>query len=119
MLQTTDHKALLPDNISGEAVRKHFQRSINDRPGTFCAYWKLDSKPEPLEWLLDVVRALDPKKRIQLEFEYDPDFPQALCFATGFQDPDAVHIIKVLDVKQDDKTGERKITWVQDHEKRR
>ena len=66
------------DKMSQEAVLEHYGYKDTEEPHVAMGFWTKESVPEHIKNLSDgLLSALDFNKKIQVIFEYDPDFPRA------------------------------------------
>ncbi len=68
-----------------KAVCRHFGHNPKIELTAFTGCWKKEDAPE---WFKEIENILDWNKKIQVIFEYDPDFPRIFLSIKGtkFQD---------------------------------
>jgi hypothetical protein len=80
-------KQLWHDGMSREEVLEHYGYGDTKEPHVAMGFWKKDSVPERIKSLPDgLLSAIDLNKKVQIIFEYDPDFPRAFLRIKGTKD---------------------------------
>lgn len=80
-------KKLWHDGMSREAVLKHYGYEDTMEPHVAMGFWTKESVPERIGKLSEsLLSALDFNKKVQVIFEYDPDFPRAYLRIKGTKD---------------------------------
>ncbi len=83
-------KQLWHDGMCREAVLEHYGYEDTKEPHVAMGFWTKDSVPERIKNLSDgILSAIDLKKKVQVIFEYDPDFPRAFLRIKGTKDVNA------------------------------
>ena len=84
-MQTT--KKVWEDGMSSEAVLEHYGYEDTREPHVAMGFWPKESVPERIKNLSDgLLSAIDFNKKVQVIFEYDPDFPRAFLRINGTKD---------------------------------
>lgn len=77
-------KPVWEDGITPSMVMKHYGYDNNDKTHAVGMWLNDDTVFQKLRELSDVVeRFSDPRKKIRIIFDYDPDFPRALLQIWG------------------------------------
>lgn len=75
------------DGISSKTVLEHYGYKDTTEPHVAMGFWTKESVPERIGKLSDgLLSTLDFNKKIQVIFEYDPDFPKAFLRIKGTKD---------------------------------
>ena len=78
------------DGMSSEKVLEHYGYEDINEPHVAMGFWTKESVPERIKNLSDgLLSAIDLNKKVQVIFEYDPDFPRAFLRIKGTKEVNA------------------------------
>ena len=76
--------------VTHDEVARHFglePSQVYGNPDVYHGTWPREEAIRGIGFLSELEFMVDPKKKIRIEFHYDPDYPAALVTVSGMKEP--------------------------------